>query len=232
MGLTKGPELKAKILEIYQQDRNLSAPKIAQQLGIATSTVHYHLTREKTRGRGQGWNHIDANVEKHIRNLSIRGLRVVDIAKQAGVSTATVYRVRSEQSPTGQIVATRIMQGRAFGEKVAAMKASGMKTIEIAKQLHKARGTIYSALHYYKKRQEKGVLEIQHGNHNGSTNDNASTSTTATEAATTAPSKAELIGYTWAHVERVITDIGQRTQIAPNILARRLSELLAYTSMR
>jgi transposase len=244
----KGPQLRAKIMEVWNADKTLSGKQIGERVGCSPSTALYHIKKIREasgevlpaklkggRPKKNTWNKTDPKVERQVMNYRVAGMHVTDIARKVGVNAATVYRIMRDSKKNNSAMvqslvkqhqqhhpANRELAGRELADRVAELKATGLGITAIAKQLGKHKSTIYSATHYWKNHpREKGEI-VQHGHVNGNTNGHAAN----------APTKAELIGFAWAHVERGITDIASRSSLPPEVLRRRLSELLGYTAIR
>lgn len=221
MPLTVGPELKAKIIKLWEADKTRAHASIAKELGCSHSTASYHI-RNLQRGvvakSRKKPDIVDAQLVRQIKNLTIRGMSARVIAKELKISPYTIYKLRTDGHMEKGEPKNKISEDTL---KALDLKKTGMPIKEIAKILKKTEKATYGLI-YYHTRNNKGAENHTHESNSDSNGD----------ANRNAPTKAELIGFAWAQVERGVADLAQRTSLPPDILRRRISELLGYSTLR
>lgn len=154
--------------------------------------------------------------------------RTQAIAQALGISVAMVYYWRKRigtraRSASGK----KSRKAVASAEKVLALRKEGHTLDVIAKKLRLSIGKVNYQI--YKQ-------DTRHTNGGGSVNGNHAIihtgAGTANTITTAPPSRAELIGRAWGEASRLVANISERTQIPKDLLTRRLSELLAFETLR
>lgn len=227
MPLPVGPELKAKIIKLWEADKTRAHASIAKELGCSHSTATYHIKHHqkgdiKNPPHNATTSNVDAQLVRQIKNLTIRGMSAAHIAKELKISPYTIYKLRATQHmEKGHPHAANKISPDTL--KALDLRKTGMPIKEIAKILKKTEKATYGLI-YYHTRNHKGAENHTHesnSDNNGDAIRNAN-----------APTKAEIIGYCWAEVERGLANLAQRTSLAPDVLRRRISELLGYSTLR
>lgn len=249
MPLPKGPHIKEGIAKLRTDEPTLSPSQIAKRLGISHGTVTYHLAnlegrpvspskQNKTNRTNMPMHKLtDADV-RTVKNLTVRGISGREIHRQTGLSTYNVWKALDQinrHKAHKAIVPAKTHGYRskdktlAMRKKIYDLKQTGLTHEAIGKMLHLPKGTVSSAYYAFMKQNSngtsKGAILIRHEHQ--STNA-SSTNGTAEEG----PTKAELIGFAWAHIERAATDISERIAVPRDFLRRRLSKLLSFEALR
>lgn len=239
--------LRERVTALWEADKTRSVGDMAAELKATKGAVHYHLKNLRPKRPPQKkydrhpprlsdrasrpmsiiqQQQLTPETLTQVKLLTVKGTSAKNIGKELGISEYLVYIARKRLGvEKGRAQNTGTPHGDSqsgLALKALEMKKAGLRSEEIAARLGKSTKAVYQLMYYYGTK--KGLVP------NGNNTDTTAVSNGNGQHA--GPSKAELLGFAWAQVERGIADISARIALPADVVRRRVSELLGYTAVR